>query len=570
MNIGVSANKTEMLAIARAVAHEKSIDERIVIEAIEEAIEKAARSRYGAELDIRSKIDPKTGEMSLTRHTTVVEEVENDAQEMSLADAKKIDPDAEIGTVFSEELPPIEFGRVASMTAKQVITQKVRDAERERQYEEYKDRVGEILNGIVKRVEYGNVFIDLGRAEGIIRRNDGIPRENLKNGDRVRAYIYDVRRETRGPQIFLSRAHPDFMAALFAQEVPEVYEGIIEIPAVARDPGSRAKIAVISNDSSIDPVGACVGMRGSRVQAVVSELAGEKIDIIPWNNDPATFIVNALQPAEVAKVVLDEEDQRIEVVVPDDQLSLAIGRRGQNVRLASQLTGWSIDILTEQEESERRQKEFAERTAIFMDALDVDEVIAQLLATEGFESVEELAYVDLGEIAIIEGFDDDTAVEIQTRAKEHLDKLAAAQDAKRTELGVEDSLLEVDGIDLAMAVKLGENEVKTADDLAGFTPDDLRGWFETRDGARVREPGILEEFDLSQEDAEMLILKARVAAGWISEDDLPQPEAEEASEDEGDTEVDIADMDLDALDAEAAALGVDLDAPVDEEEEAKD
>ena len=570
MNIGVSANKTEMLAIARAVAHEKSIDERIVIEAIEEAIEKAARSRYGAELDIRSKIDPKTGEMSLTRHTTVVEEVENDAQEMSLADAKKIDPDAEIGTVFSEELPPIEFGRVASMTAKQVITQKVRDAERERQYEEYKDRVGEILNGIVKRVEYGNVFIDLGRAEGIIRRNDGIPRENLKNGDRVRAYIYDVRRETRGPQIFLSRAHPDFMAALFAQEVPEVYEGIIEIPAVARDPGSRAKIAVISNDSSIDPVGACVGMRGSRVQAVVSELAGEKIDIIPWNNDPATFIVNALQPAEVAKVVLDEEDQRIEVVVPDDQLSLAIGRRGQNVRLASQLTGWSIDILTEQEESERRQKEFAERTAIFMDALDVDEVIAQLLATEGFESVEELAYVDLGEIAIIEGFDDDTAVEIQTRAKEHLDKLAAAQDAKRTELGVEDSLLDVDGIDLAMAVKLGENEVKTADDLAGFTPDDLRGWFETRDGARVREPGILEEFDLSQEDAEMLILKARVAAGWISEDDLPQPEAEDASEDEGDTEVDIADMDLDALDAEAAALGVDLDAPVDEEEEAKD
>ena len=570
MNIGVSANKTEMLAIARAVAHEKSIDERIVIEAIEEAIEKAARSRYGAELDIRSKIDPKTGEMSLTRHTTVVEEVENDAQEMSLADAKKIDPAAEIGTVFSEELPPIEFGRVASMTAKQVITQKVRDAERERQYEEYKDRVGEILNGIVKRVEYGNVFIDLGRAEGIIRRNDGIPRENLKNGDRVRAYIYDVRRETRGPQIFLSRAHPDFMAALFAQEVPEVYEGIIEIPAVARDPGSRAKIAVISNDSSIDPVGACVGMRGSRVQAVVSELAGEKIDIIPWNNDPATFIVNALQPAEVAKVVLDEEDQRIEVVVPDDQLSLAIGRRGQNVRLASQLTGWSIDILTEQEESERRQKEFAERTAIFMDALDVDEVIAQLLATEGFESVEELAYVDLGEIAIIEGFDDDTAVEIQTRAKEHLDKLAAAQDAKRTELGVEDSLLDVDGIDLAMAVKLGENEVKTADDLAGFTPDDLRGWFETRDGARVREPGILEEFDLSQEDAEMLILKARVAAGWISEDDLPQPEAEEASEDEGDTEVDIADMDLDALDAEAAALGVDLDAPVDEEEEAKD
>ncbi|GJL96944.1 MAG: transcription termination/antitermination protein NusA [Hyphobacterium sp.] len=571
MNIGVSANKTEMLAIARAVAHEKSIDERIVIEAIEEAIEKAARSRYGAELDIRATIDPKTGEMSLMRHTTVVEEVENEAQEMSLTDAKKLEADAEIGTVFSEELPPIEFGRVASMTAKQVITQKVRDAERERQFEEYKDRAGEIVNGIVKRVEYGNVFIELGRAEGIIRRNDGIPRENLKNGDRVRAYIYDVRRETRGPQIFLSRAHPDFMAALFSQEVPEVYEGIIEIPAVARDPGSRAKIAVISNDGSIDPVGACVGMRGSRVQAVVSELAGEKIDIIPWNNDPATFIVNALQPAEVAKVVLDEEDQRIEVVVPDDQLSLAIGRRGQNVRLASQLTGWSIDILTEQEESERRQKEFAERTAVFMDALDVDEVIAQLMATEGFVSVEELAYVELPEIAAIEGFDDDTAVEIQTRAKEYLDKIASEQDAKRTELGVEDALLEIEGVDLPMAVQLGKNDVKTADELAGLTPDDLRGWFETKDGERVREAGILEDLEMSQEDAEMLILKARVAAGWISEDDLPQPEVEEVSEGENaESEVDIADMDLDALEAEAAALGVDLDAAVDGDEEAKD
>ena len=564
MNIGVSANKTEMLAIARAVAQEKSIDENIVIEAIEEAIEKAARSRYGAELDIRAKIDPRTGEMSLNRCTTVVEEVENEAQEMGLDEAKKIDADAEIGTVFSEELPPIEFGRVASMTAKQVITQKVRDAERERQFEEYKDRVGEIMNGIVKRVEYGNVFVDIGRAEGIIRRNDGIPRENLKNGDRVRAYIYDVRRELRGPQIFLSRAHPDFMAALFAQEVPEVYEGIIEIPAVARDPGSRAKIAVISNDGSIDPVGACVGMRGARVQAVVGELSGEKIDIIPWNQDPATFIVNALQPAEVAKVVLDEDDQRIEVVVPDDQLSLAIGRRGQNVRLASQLTGWSIDILTEQEESERRQKEFAERTSTFMEALDVDEVIAQLLATEGFESVEELAYVELGEIAVIEGFDDDTAVEIQTRAREHLDKIASEQDAKRTELGVEDALLEIDGVDLPMAVKLGENEVKTADDLAGYTPDDLRGWFENKDGERVREPGILEEFELSQEDAEMLILKARVAAGWISEEDLPQPEAEEevAGED-----IDLSELDLEALEAEAAALGVDLDAAPEEDGE---
>ena len=567
MSIGVSANRLELLQIARAVAAEKSIDESIVIEAIEEALQKAARSRYGAENDIRAKIDPKTGELALTRNMTVVEEVENDSQELSLADAKKIDKTAEIGTVFSDELPPIEFGRVASQTAKQVITQKVREAERQRQFVEYKDRVGEIISGIVKRVEYGNVIIDLGRAEGIIRRADGIPRENLQNNERVRAYIYDVREEVRGPQIFLSRAHPDFMAALFAQEVPEVYEGIIEIPSVARDPGSRAKIAVISNDGSIDPVGACVGMRGSRVQAVVSELAGEKIDIIPWSDDPATFIVNALQPAEVAKVVLDEEDQRIEVVVPDEQLSLAIGRRGQNVRLASQLTGWSIDILTEEEESERRQKEFAERTQLFIAALDVDEVIAQLLATEGFTDVEDLAYVDLGEIAAIEGFDDDTAEEIQARARDYLDRLAAEQDAKRKELGVEDDVLEVEGVLLAMAVKFGENDVKTVDDLAGLVTDDLRGWFETKNGERVREPGILEEFNLSSEDAEMMIMRARVAAGWISEEDLPQREVVEDEIDEAAQAFNVEDMDLAALDAEAEALGLDLDAELPEEDE---
>ncbi|MBO6763336.1 transcription termination factor NusA [Maricaulis sp.] len=568
MSIGVSANRLELLQIARAVAAEKSIDESIVIEAIEEAIQKAARSRYGAENDIRAKIDPKTGELSLTRNMTVVEEVENESQELTLADAQKIDKTAEIGTVFSDELPPIEFGRVASQTAKQVITQKVREAERQRQFEEYKDRVGEIVSGIVKRVEYGNVIIDLGRAEGIIRRADGIPRENLQNNERVRAYIYDVREEVRGPQIFLSRAHPDFMAALFAQEVPEVYEGIIEIPSVARDPGSRAKIAVISNDSSIDPVGACVGMRGSRVQAVVSELAGEKIDIIPWSDDPATFIVNALQPAEVAKVVLDEEDQRIEVVVPDEQLSLAIGRRGQNVRLASQLTGWSIDILTEEEESERRQKEFAERTQLFIAALDVDEVIAQLLATEGFSDVEEIAYVDLGEIAVIEGFDEDTAEEIQARARDYLDRLAAEQDAKRKELGVEDGVLEIEGVDLAMAVKFGENDVKTVDDLAGLVTDDLRGWFENRNGERVREPGILEDFNLSADDAEMMIMRARVAAGWISEEDLPQPAVEEVEADDGDEGVfDVENMDLAALEAEAEALGLDLDEAAEEEKE---
>lgn len=563
MAIGVSANKLEILQIARAVAQEKMIDESIVLEAIEEAIQKAARSRYGAELDIHCNINPKTGEMRLTSRTTVVEEVENEAHQITLDEAKKRDPEAEIGSFYEEELPPIEFGRVASQTAKQVITQKVREAERQRQFNEYKDRIGEIVNGIVKRVEYGNVIIDLGKAEAIIRRSDGIPRESLQVNDRVRAYIYDVREETRGPQIFLSRAHPDFMAALFAQEVPEVYEGVIEIPRVARDPGSRAKIAVISNDSSIDPVGACVGMRGSRVQAVVNELAGEKIDIIPWNPDPATFIVNALQPAEVAKVVLDDEAERIEVVVPDDQLSLAIGRRGQNVRLASQLTGWAIDILTEEEESERRQKEFSVRTSTFMDALDVDEVIAQLLATEGFAEVEDIAFVDLEEIAVIEGFDDDTAQEIQTRAREYLDKRDIERDARRQELGVEDAVLEVEGVDLPMAVKFGENQVCTIEDLAGLTPDDLRGWYETRDGERVREPGILEGSDMSAEDAEMLIMRARVIAGWISEEDLPQvePEAEEVEADALDEEasdVDLDDIDLSDLEAEAEKLGVDL------------
>ncbi|WP_440958394.1 transcription termination factor NusA [Oceanicaulis sp. LC35] len=576
MAIGVSANKLEILQIARAVAQEKMIDESIVLEAIEEAIQKAARSRYGAELDIHCKINPKTGEMRLTSRTSVVEEIENEAHQITLDEAKKRDPEAQIGSFYEEELPPIEFGRVASQTAKQVITQKVREAERKRQFNEYKDRIGEIVNGIVKRVEYGNVIIDLGKAEGIIRRSDGIPRESLQVNDRVRAYIYDVREETRGPQIFLSRAHPDFMAALFAQEVPEVYEGVIEIPRVARDPGSRAKIAVISNDSSIDPVGACVGMRGSRVQAVVNELAGEKIDIIPWNPDPATFIVNALQPAEVAKVVLDDEAERIEVVVPDDQLSLAIGRRGQNVRLASQLTGWAIDILTEEEESERRQKEFSERTSTFMNALDVDEVIAQLLATEGFAEVEDIAFVELDEIAVIEGFDDDTAQEIQTRAREFLEKRAAEQDARRKELGVEDAVLDVEGVDLPMAVKFGENEVCTIEDLAGLTPDDLRGWYETRDGERVREPGILEGADMSPEDAEMLIMRARVIAGWISEDDLPQPEAEveeveDEALDEAASDVDLEDIDLSDLEAEAEKLGVDLadllDADATEEDE---
>jgi N utilization substance protein A len=541
---GISANRLELLQIADAVAREKSIEKEIVIEAIEEAIQKAARSRYGAEHDIRVHIDTKTGEMTITRVVTVIEdEVEptfdpetglelpmNDYALKRLSDALVDDKDAFVGKTYVEELPPFEFGRVQTQMARQVVTGKVREAERERQYEEFKDRVGEIVNGVAKRVEYGNVIVDLGRGEGIMRRDQSIPRETFQIGDRVRAYIYDVRRETKGPQIMLSRAHGGFMAKLFAQEVPEVYDGVIEIRAVARDPGSRAKMAVVSNDSSIDPVGACVGMRGSRVQAVVAELQGEKIDIIQWNPDEATFLVNALAPAEVTKVVMDEEDERVEVVVPDEQLSLAIGRRGQNVRLASQLTGWQIDIMTESQESERRQREFAERTALFQEALDVDEVIAQLLVTEGFASVEDVAYVELPEIAAIEGFDEDTAEEIQARARDFLDREAAELDAKRRELGVEDAVLEVDGVTLPIAVALGEGEVKTVEDLAGLVPDDLRGWYEAKGAERVREAGILDSFSLSPEDAEALIMHARVAVGWIDADAIAQPEEEEAVE----------------------------------------
>jgi len=540
---GISANRLELLQIADAVAREKSIEKEIVIEAIEEAIQKAARSRYGAEHDIRVHIDTRTGEMTITRVVTVVADgaVENEYAEQSLADALKGDKEAAIGKTYTEILPPFEFGRVQTQMARQVVTHKVREAERERQYEEFKDRISEVVNGTVKRVEYGNVIVDLGRGEGIMRRDQAIPRENFQIGDRVRAYIYDVRRETKGPQIMLSRAHGGFMAKLFAQEVPEVYDAVIEIRAVARDPGSRAKMAVVSNDSSIDPVGACVGMRGSRVQAVVAELQGEKIDIIQWSPDEATFIVNALAPAEVTKVVLDEEDERVEVVVPDEQLSLAIGRRGQNVRLASQLTGWQIDIMTESQESERRQREFAERTTLFQEALDVDEVIAQLLVTEGFAAVEDVAYVEAEEIASIEGFDDDTAEELQARARDFLEREAAELDSKRRALGVEDGLLQIEGLTIAMAIALGTGEVKTVEDLADLVPDDLRGWFEAKDGARVRQPGLLESFNLSPEDAEALIMRARVVMGWV--------EAPEVIEDEAELELE-ADLEPEA-DAEA-------------------
>jgi transcription termination/antitermination protein NusA len=531
---GISANKLELLQIADAVAREKSIDRKIVIEAMEEAIQKAAKTRYGAENDIRCEIDPRTGEAKLSRVLAVVEKVEVAETQISLPDAVLRNPEAKLGDLIAETLPALEFGRVAAQNAKQTIVQKVREAERDRQFGEYKDRIGEIINGTVKRVEYGNVIVDLGRAEGIIRRDEMIPRENVRLSDRIRAYIYDVRREPRGPQIFLTRARSEFMAKLFAQEVPEIYDGVVEIKSVARDPGSRAKIAVISKDSSIDPVGACVGMRGARVQAVVNELQGEKVDIIQWNQEPASFIVNALAPAEVSKVVLDEDSNRIEVVVPESQLSLAIGRRGQNVRLASQLTGWNIDILTEQEESERRQKEFAERSQVFMDALDVDEVIAQLLVTEGFATVEEVAFVEQGEVASIEGFTEETAEEIQGRAREYLERIETERDTKRRELGVADELAQVNGMTTALMVAFGEHGIKTIEDLADCATDDLVGWTErkkdkTATGAAseaVKHKGVLEGTELGRKEAEDMIMSARVLAGWIKAEDLAQPEAE--------------------------------------------
>ena len=530
--MAVSANKLELLQIAEAVAREKNIDRSIVLSSMEDALQKAARSRYGQETEVRAEIDPRTGVTRFSRLLLVVDEIENDAIHISLADARRKNPAAQVGDWISETLPPFEFGRIAGQSAKQVIVQKLREAERDKQYDEYKDRIADIINGVVKRVEYGNVVVDLsGRGEAVVRRDELIPRETFRPGDRIRAYVYDVRREQRGPQIFLSRTHPQFMTKLFTQEVPEIYDGIIEIKAVARDPGSRAKIGVTSRDSSIDPVGACVGMRGSRVQAVVNELQGEKIDIIPWSPDAATFIVNALQPAEVVKVVLDEDSSRIEVVVPDDQLSLAIGRRGQNVRLASQLTGWDIDILTEAEESERRQKEFVERTNLFMEALDVDEVVGQLLASEGFRSLEELAYVEPAELSSIEGFDEDTAAEIQSRARGYLDAIEEGHDSRRRELGVADDLKELDGITTAMMVKLGENDVKNVEDLAGCVPDDLVGYTERKDGEATRISGYLEEFEMSREDAEALILAARVKAGWIEAEPEPVEEELPAEED---------------------------------------
>ncbi len=509
----IAANKAELIAIADAVAREKSIDRMIVIEAMEEAIQRAARARYGAENDIRAKIDPRGGDLRLWRVLEVVEEVDDPFKQIALADARVKDPSVEVGAFVIDPLPPIEFGRIAAQAAKQVIVSKVRDAERERQYEEYKDREGEIITGVVKRVEFGHIVVDLGRAEGVIRRDQQIPREVLRVGDRVRSYILSVRRENRGPQIFLSRAHPEFMKKLFAQEVPEIYDGVIEIKACARDPGSRAKIAVISRDSSIDPVGACVGMRGSRVQAVVQELAGEKIDIIPWSPDTATFVVNALQPAQVTKVVIDEDENRLEVVVPDDQLSLAIGRRGQNVRLAGQLTGHQIDIMTEAAESEKRQKEFVERSELFERELDLDETLAQLLVAEGFTSLEEVAFVDQEEIAAIEGLDEETAAELQRRAEEAIERREAALREQRRALGVEDALAELPHLTEAMLVRLGTKGIRTLDDLADLSTDELIGKGDKR---REIPAGILASFGLTEEQGNAIIMAAR--AHWFAED----------------------------------------------------
>ncbi|QQR68451.1 MAG: transcription termination/antitermination protein NusA [Alphaproteobacteria bacterium] len=463
----------DLVQVVDAAAREKGIDREEMFLAIEEAVQKIGRAKYGHEHDIRGLVDRKTGLIQMRRCLQVVEVVENDATQMTLKEALRRNPDAKVGDVFIEELPPFEFGRVPAQIAKQVIVQKIREAERARQYAEYKDRVSEIVNGIVKRVEFGNVTVDLGRAEAVLRRDETLPREHFKLNDRVRAYIYDVRSEQRGPQIFLSRTHPLFMAKLFSQEVPEIYDGIIEIKAVARDPGSRAKIAVISHDGGIDPVGACVGMRGSRVQAVVGELQGEKIDIIPWSSDPATFVVNALAPAEVAKVVLDEEKNRMDVVVPDEQLSLAIGRRGQNVRLASMLTGWDIDILTEAEESERRQEEFRIRTTLFMEALGVDDVIAHLLVTEGFTRVEQIDQTVTEELAEIEGFDTDIAAELQSRAREWLSQREQKLRDRCAEMGMEAALLDIPHISLEMAAKLGEKNIRKLDDLADLAGDEL-------------------------------------------------------------------------------------------------
>jgi N utilization substance protein A len=549
-----------MLAVADAVARDKGIEREEVLEAMEQAIQKAGRSKYGLEHDIRAVIARDTGHISLARYREVVEEVEDEHTQLTAEQAGLEKSDAVVGDFLIDELPPIDFGRIAAQTAKQVIVQRVRDAERERQFEEYKDRAGEVVNGLVKRGEYGNVTVDLGRGEAILRRDESLPRENFRTGDRVRAYIYDVRREPRGPQIFLTRTRPEFMKALFTQEVPEIYDGVIEIRSAARDPGSRAKIAVISRDTSIDPVGACVGMRGSRVQAVVGELQGEKIDIIPWSPDTATFVVNALAPAEVTKVVLDEDAHKIEVVVPDEQLSLAIGRRGQNVRLASMLSGWDIDILTEEEESQRRQDEFNSRSQMFIKALDVEDVIAHLLVTEGFATVEEVAFVPLNDLSTIEGFGDEISEELQERARSWLEKRDAELDVERKKLGVEDAIIDIPGLSLEQIVLLGRKATRTVEDVAGLTPDELRFLLmEIETEVSVDDLWEMSDADvgrlvrhspLNADDANTIVMAARQ---MIYGDDVLTPEPEPDVEEVEETEAELEAV-VDPSRAEAEAL----------------
>ena len=518
MNIS-SGSGSELIQIADAVAKEKLIDPKLVIEAMEESLAKAAKSKYGQEYDIRADIDTKSGIVSMSRWRKVVEQVENHFTEINESDAKKINPQVSLEGFIEEQLPPMDFGRIAAQAAKQIIVQKVREADRARQYEEYKDKVGQIINGQVKRVEYGNVIVDLGRAEAVLKRDQLIRREVMRVGDRVRAYINEVKEDTRGPQIFLSRTNSEFLVELFKMEVPEIYDGIIDIKTVCRDPGSRAKIGVLSHDNSIDPVGACVGMRGSRVQAVVNELQGEKIDIIPWNDDAPTFLVNALQPAEVSKVVLDEDAKRIEVVVPTDQLSLAIGRRGQNVRLASQLTEYDIDILTEEDESQRRQEEFSERSQLFMEHLNVDEMVAQLLVSEGFSTMEEVAFVESSEISSIDGFDKETATELQERAKDYLENLNKKSIDFAKSNGIEDDLLNFEGLNPQMLEVLVKDGIKSLNDFATCADWELAGGYTIVDGNRVRDEGLLEHFELSLSEAQQLIMKAREMLGWVTKEE---------------------------------------------------
>jgi N utilization substance protein A len=528
-----SANQLELLQTAEAVAREKMIDPELVIQAMEDSLARAAKSRYGADMDIRVSINRKTGVAIFSRVRTVVgdDDVENHHAQLTVKQAAPYLDNPQIGDEIVDQVPPVELGRIAAQSAKQVILQRVREAERDRQYEEFRDRKGTIINGVVKREEYGNLIVDIGRGEAVLRRNEKIGRESYRNGDRIRCYVKDVRREARGPQIFLSRTAPEFMAELFKMEVPEIYDGIIEIKAVARDPGSRAKIGVISYDNSIDPVGACVGMRGSRVQAVVNELQGEKIDIIPWTEDQATFLVNALQPAEVSKVVIDDEAGKIEVVVPDEQLSLAIGRRGQNVRLASQLTGLDIDIVTESDDSARRQAEFAERTKLFMDELDIDEMMAQLLVAEGFTTLEEVAYVEQDELVAIDGFDEDTSLELQTRARERLEAVAAAALANARALGADDSLIGFDGLSPQMVEALAQDGIKTLEDFATCADWELAGGWTTVNGERVKDEGLLEKFDVGLEEAQRLVMTARVLLGWVDPSELHPEMDEDAVED---------------------------------------